>query len=224
MSVRHTPAHPYNCSIMTTHSAASWLVLIPCVFGGLGLFLARQAGDGTPVFYAFTVATAVVYVVAWWVWGDRAAFNGRVGADLARGAGLGAALAVVFMGGALIVRHIPLLSEPVEELVSMPQASGWLPTLTVLVINGIGEELVYRDALPRQLRGRFSETAVGVISTGVYCLVTVAMGVPLLVFAAGVLGALCFVEASRTRRIISPIAVHLTWSTTMLLVMPLLLS
>jgi len=62
-----------------------------------------------------------------------------------------------------------------------------------------------------------------VISTGVYCLITIGMGAPLLVFAAGVLGALCFYEASRTRRVISPIAVHLTWSVTMLLAMPLVL-
>ncbi len=209
---------------MTTRSAPLWLLLLSCALGGLGLFLARQAGDGTPVFYALTVVTATVYAAAWWMWGDRAAFNGPVGADIARGAGIGAVLALVFMGGALVVRHIPLLAGPVEELLSMPQAGGWVPTLAVLVINGIGEELVYRDALPRQLRsqGR-NEVAVGAISTAVYCLVTIAMGVPLLVFAAGVLGAVCFIEASRTRRVISPIAVHLTWSTAMLLIMPLLL-
>lgn len=208
---------------MTTRSAPLWLLLLSCALGGLGLFAARQAGDGTPAFYALTVVTAAVYATAWWIWGDRAAFKGPVGADIARGAGIGAVLALVFMGGALVVRRIPLLAGPVSELLTMPQAGGWLPTLTVLVINGIGEELVYRDALPRQLRSGFSEPAVGVISTAVYCLVTVAMGVPLLVFAAGVLGAVCFIEASRTRRVVSPIAVHLTWSTTMLLVMPLLL-
>ena len=223
MSVRHSPARPYNCSIMTARAAGSWLVLIPCVLGGLGLFTARQAGDGTATFYVITLLTAALYAATWWVWGDRKAFAGPKAADLLRGAALGGALAVVFLLGALVVRHIPLLAGPVSDLLSMPSAGGWLPTLTVLVLNGIGEELVYRDALPRQLRGRFTEVAVGVISTGVYCLITIGMGVPLLVFAAGVLGALCFYEASRTRRVISPIAVHLTWSVTMLLAMPLVL-
>lgn len=210
---------------MTARAAGSWLILLPCAFGGVGLFLARQAGDGTAMFYLLTVITAAIYAATWWAWGDRAAFRRPVGADLARGISLGAVLAVVFMLGALMVRHIPILAGPVEDLLNMPQAGGWLPTLTVLIINGIGEELVYRDALPRQLRARggFTEAAVGVISTGVYCVVTIAMGVPLLVFAAGVLGALCFLEASRTQRVISPIAVHLTWSVTMLLVMPLIL-
>lgn len=209
---------------MTTRSAPLWPLILSCVLGGLGLFLARQAGDGTPVFYALTVVTATVYAAAWWMWGDRSAFTGPAGADIARGAGIGAVLALVFMGGALVVRRIPLLAGPVEELLSMPQAGGWVPTLAVLIINGIGEELVYRDAVPKQLRGRLSELSVGVVSTLIYCAVTIAMGVPLLVFAAGVLGAVCFYEASRSGRLYSPIAVHLTWSTTMLLVMPLIIT
>ena len=208
---------------MTARAAGSWLVLIPCVLGGLGLFAARHAGDGTVAFYVITVLTAALYAATWWIWGDRQAFAGSKAPDVLRGAAVGGALAVVFLLGALVVRHIPLLAGPVSELLSMPSTGGWLPTLTVLILNGIGEELVYRDALPRQLRGRFNELTVGVLSTGVYCLVTIAMGVPLLVFAAGVLGALCFYEASRTRRVISPIAVHLTWSVTMLLAMPLVL-
>ena len=65
---------------------------------------------------------------------------------------------------------------------------------------------------------------MGVVSTLIYCAVTIAMGVPLLVFAAGVLGAVCFYETSRSGRLYSPIAVHLTWSTVMLLVMPLIIT
>lgn len=223
MSVRHDLPHPYTCSIMTSRAAPSWLVLLPCVLGALGLFLARRSGDGTPGFYALTVVTAVIYAAAWWVWGDRGAFRNAGAGDVARGAAVGAALAVVFMLGALVVRCIPFLAEPVHELLSMPSAGGWAPTVAVLIINGIGEELVYRGAVPHQLRGRFSELGVGALSTLLYCVVTIAMGVPLLVFAAGVLGAVCFFEASRTRGLLSPVAVHLTWSTTMLVAMPLVL-
>ncbi|MDN8594920.1 MULTISPECIES: CPBP family intramembrane glutamic endopeptidase [unclassified Corynebacterium] len=208
---------------MTSRAVHPWLVLVPCVLGALGLFFARQAGDGTAGFYALTVVTAVVYAAAWWIWGDRYAWANLKGADLARGIGIGAALAVVFLVGAVVVRRIPFLAEPVSALLSMPAAGGWVPTLAVLVINGIGEELVYRDAVPRQLRRRFSELGTGVASTLIYCIVTVAMGVPLLVFAAGVLGAVCFVEASRTGKVVSPIAAHLTWSITMLAAMPLVL-
>ena len=91
----------------------------------------------------------------------------------------------------------------------------------MLVVNGIGEELVFRDVVPRQLRG-MGQSAVqaGVWSTLVYCLVTCVMGVPLLVFAAGVLGAVAYFEAAKTGRLYSPIAVHLTWSIGMLLILP----
>ncbi|MDK8625859.1 CPBP family intramembrane glutamic endopeptidase [Corynebacterium appendicis] len=208
-----------------TSTTSSWWFLLPCVVGALGLFSARQAGDGPVGFYAFTVFTACVYAAGWWFWGSRDAFSGpSVAPQILRGVLLGAALAVVFVAGALVVARIPFLAGPVAQLLDTPDQGGLAPTLAVLVINGIGEELIYRDAVPRQLRGRFTELGVGVVSTLIYCAVTVAMGVPLLVFAAGVLGAVCFYEASRSGRLYSPIAVHLTWSTTMLLVMPLMLA
>lgn len=196
--------------------------LIPCVLGGFGLFLARSAGDGSPGFYGFTVLTALVYALGWWIWGNRSAFAGpNTAREIARGAIIGAVLALVFVAGATVVQHIPFLAGPVEQLLDTPAEGGLAPTLFVLVINGIGEELVYRDMVPNQLRGRRSEISVGVISTLIYCAVTVAMGVPLLVFAAAALGAVAFYEASRSRRLHSPVAVHLTWSVTMLFVMPL---
>ena len=72
--------------------------------------LARRAGDGTPGFYWATALTAAVYAAAWWVWGDRGAFRNAGAGDVARGAAVGAALAVVFMLGALVVRRIPDLN------------------------------------------------------------------------------------------------------------------
>lgn len=209
-------------------TTSSWWFLLPCVVGALGLFSARQAGDGSPGFYVFTVFTACVYAAGWWFWGSRDAFAGpRAMPQVGRGVLLGGALAVVFVAGAVVVARIPVLAGPVAQLLDTPDQGGLVPTLAVLVINGIGEELVYRDTVPRQLRARLdgghpsNEVIVGALSVAIYCLATIAMGVPLLVFAAAVLGAVCFYEASRTRRLFSPIAVHLTWSITMLLVMPL---
>ncbi len=199
-----------------------WFFLLPCALGTLGLFTARRAGDGTAGFYAATVVTAVVYAAAWWVWGNRRAFAGPgKAAEVLRGLLLGAALAVVFFLGALVVSRIPALAGPVEQLLNTPQQGGYALTLTVLVANGIGEELIYRDVVPRQLMSNGQSVAqAGVWSTALYCLVTVVMGVSLLVFAAGVLGALAYVEAARTERLYSPIAVHLTWSIAMVLILP----
>ena len=199
-----------------------WLFLAPCALGALGLFLARRAGDGTAGFYWATAFTAVVYAAAWWLWGNRQAFMGPEKLiDVLRGALIGAALALVFVLGALVVQHIPFLAGPAAELLDTPDKGGYALTLLVLVVNGLGEELVFRDVVPRQLRGMGqSVVQAGVWSTLVYCLVTCVMGVPLLVFAAGVLGAVAYFEAAKTGRLYSPIAVHLTWSIGMLLILP----
>jgi len=199
-----------------------WLFLVPCALGALGLFLARLAGDGSAGFYWATAFTAVVYAAAWWLWGNRQAFTGpKKLIDVLRGALIGAALALVFVLGALAVQHIPFLAGPAAELLDTPDKGGYALTLLVLVVNGIGEELVFRDVVPRQLRGMGQSVAqAGVWSTLAYCLVTCVMGVPLLVFAAGVLGAVAYLEAAKTGRLYSPIAVHLTWSIGMLLILP----
>ena len=199
-----------------------WLFLAPCALGALGLFLARRAGDGTAGFYWATAFTAVVYAAAWWLWGNRQAFMGpKKLIDVLRGALIGAALALVFVLGALVVQHIPFLAGPAAELLDTPDKGGYALTLLVLVVNGLGEELVFRDVVPRQLRGMGqSVVQAGVWSTLAYSLVTCVMGVPLLVFAAGVLGAVAYFEAATTGRLYSPIAVHLTWSIGMLLILP----
>ncbi|OAA16461.1 CAAX amino terminal protease self- immunity [Corynebacterium afermentans subsp. afermentans] len=199
-----------------------WLFLAPCALGALGLFLARRAGDGTAGFYWATAFTAVVYAAAWWLWGNRQAFMGpKKLIDVLRGALIGAALALVFVLGALVVQHIPFLAGPAAELLDTPDKGGYALTLLVLVVNGLGEELVFRDVVPHQLRGMGqSVVQAGVWSTLVYCLVTCVMGVPLLVFAAGVLGAVAYFEAAKTGRLYSPVAVHLTWSIGMLLILP----
>lgn len=200
----------------------NWLFLLPCALGALGLFSSRRAGDGTAGFYIATVLTAAVYAAAWWVWGDRRSFAGPGKArELAAGAAAGALLAAVFVAGAVVVSRIPALAGPAAELLDTPDKGGYAPTLLVLVINGIGEELVYRDAVPRQLAAR-GQTLVraGVWSTVIYCLVTAVMGVPLLIFAAAVLGAVVYAEAARTGRLYGPIATHLVWSVGMLFVLP----
>lgn len=203
-----------------------WLFLLPCALGALGLFLARCAGDGSPGFFAATLATAALYGLAWWVWGNRSAFAGpRKLNDVALGVASGLALALVFFLGALVVARIPFLAEPATELLAAPEKGGLAPTLAVLVLNGIGEELVYRDMVPHQLRLLgMSMNAQAWFSTLLYTLITVAMGVPLLLVGAFLLGALAFVLAARTGRCLAPIAAHLTWSTSMALVLPLLLT
>lgn len=199
--------------------------LLPCLLGAIGLFLARRSGDGTPGFYAATAVTALVYLAAWRMFGSRSMLAGpRVIAELLRGVLIGAVLAGVFVAGAVVVSRIPFLAEPVGQLLSTTTQGGIVPTLLVLVVNGVGEELVFRDVVPRQLRRRKILThPVSIIAASValYCLVTMAMGVWLLIFAAAALGTVAHLEAARSGRLHSPIALHLTWSIGMLFLLPL---
>ncbi|WP_342319421.1 CPBP family glutamic-type intramembrane protease [Corynebacterium mayonis] len=205
--------------------ARNLVFFLPCALGFLGLFTARFMGDGTAGYYAATLFTAAVYASAWWVWGRRDMLTcRRVGRDIAVGVGLGVTLGAVFVLGATVVSHIPFLADPVTQLLTASQRGGLPMTILVLVMNGIGEELVYRDVVPGQLektglvRGK---VALGVASVGIYTLVTVAMGVPLLLLGAASLGALCYLLASNTSRLWAPLAAHLSWSISMLFLLPL---
>ena len=72
------------------------------------------------------------------------------------GRNLPAAIATGVVLGALVVRCIPFLAEPVHELLSMPSAGGWAPTVAVLIINGIGRYAGKQKTLAESIR---AETA-----------------------------------------------------------------
>ena len=58
------------------------------------------------------------------------------------------------------------------------------------------------------------------ISTVLYALTTVAGGNPVLVFAAALLGTVVGLERRASGGILAPILTHITWSLSMLLVLP----
>ena len=58
------------------------------------------------------------------------------------------------------------------------------------------------------------------ISTILYVLTTVAGGNPVLVFAAAVLGTVVALERRASGGILAPILTHITWSLSMLFVLP----
>ncbi len=196
------------------------VVLVPALVGAGGLLTASTADRGSVLFYVATFFTAAVYVLAWWFEGrGRESFSRTAwGRDLARGAVLGLIFLAVFALGALVVRPFPVLADPVVSLLeNVRQGALWLTVLTTAV-NGVAEELFFRDVVPRNITGRPS--VVAVCSVGLYTAVTIAMGVPLLVFAAVIIGGATYFEARSTRRLFSPIALHLVWSLGMLVVLP----
>ena len=120
-----------------------------------------------------------------------------------------------------MVREIPLLTAPVEELLAHASAGRLVPVAILTSVSGIAEELFYRRTAVLTLPGG-SRTRV-VVALLLFMAVSATMGVPLLVVAAAVLGIVAAAEARMTQSLTSPIVLHVVWSLCMLLVLPTLL-
>jgi membrane protease YdiL (CAAX protease family) len=195
-------------------------VLLPAVLGAAGLFASAVSERGGAVFYLGTFFTAVVYLVTWLAFGSRreSFASASPGRDVLRGALLGVGLIAVFLLGALVVRDVEVLSGPVDGLLDNARRGIlWLTVLTTAV-NGVGEELFFRDVAVRRLP--WAQRPSRIAAVVLYMLVAASMGVPLLVFAALVIGVATQYEAKRTGALLSPIALHLVWTLGMLLVLP----
>lgn len=126
-------------------------------------------------------------------------------------------LIVLFLTGALLVAQVPGLREPVLELLEHGR-DGPLATVALLTaLNGVGEELFFRGALYAAFGGGW--LAVG-LTTGLYTLTTIGSGVPLLVLAAAVLGLVTALQRRVTGGVLGPIITHVSWSVSMLLLLP----
>ncbi|WP_257162515.1 CPBP family intramembrane glutamic endopeptidase [Corynebacterium cystitidis] len=198
-------------------------VLIPAALGALGLFLSAQAPPASTGFYVATFATAAIWFVTWWLYGARVDVRGSVSREMGRGVVIGAALIALFIVGALVVRSIPVLAGPVDELLDNMRTGAVLVTLLTLVVNGIGEELFFRDVAQRELEKRLARWGATIAQVGLYMVVTAAMGVPLLLVAALLVGVCATWESSRSGNLISAITLHLTWSVGMAFLLPLLI-
>lgn len=129
---------------------------------------------------------------------------------------IGAALAALFVVGALIVREISFLRDQVDDVLDhVRQGSGPL-TVVVTVVNGIAEELFFRGALYAAVPGRHQVA----VTTAVYVVATLATGNVMLAFAALVLGVVVGLQRRASGGVLAPILTHLTWSLTMLVVLP----
>lgn len=186
----------------------------------LGVTLRIEQGSGW--FYAATLGLAAIWTVGAFASGPL--HLGRVGTgELAARPVLqpvlsGLALAGLFILGALAVREIPVLAEQVRNVTGYA-AEGSLPLLVLItMLNGIGEELFFRGALYAAIRRHM--VAVTAI---VYALTTAATGNVMLTFAAVLLGTVVGLERRASGGILAPILTHLTWSVTMLCVLPLVL-
>ncbi len=202
-----------------------WVTAIALVAGAATLGWALRLEPGDPRFYAGTLALAGV-----WTAGALASGPLRLGrAHTRSGEGtsrsvvqsllLGLLLLAVFLAGATVVARVPVLRDPVEHLLDHARFGSLGLVAVLTAVNGVAEELYFRGALFAALPRRHAVAG----TTLVYALTTVPSGIPLLVFAAAVLGVVVGLQRRVTGGVLGPVVTHLTWSLGMLFGLPYIL-
>jgi len=189
--------------------------------GVLAWSLAIEPGSSR--FYLATLVLAGIWAVGAFASGPL--YLGRISTpsrdDLRRPVAgailLGLALAAVFVVGALLVHQVPVLDRQVSSVLAHASA-GVTPVLVfITVVNGIAEELFFRGALYAAIPHR-----PVLVSTVAYTVATLATGNLMLGFAAILLGLVVGLERRASGGVLAPILTHVTWSTTMLFVLPMI--
>lgn len=196
---------------------AAITVLVGAVL--LGVSLGLPPGDDR--FFWATLVLAACWVVGAVASGPLHLGHIRVGEQrLARPVVqpivVGLVAVVVFAVGGAVVVQFPFLRGQVVEVLDHAQVGSLGIVVVITVLNGIAEELFFRGALFAAI-GRHRPVLV---STLVYALATVATANVMLVFSALVLGALVGLQRRVTGGILAPVLTHITWSVSMVLVLP----
>ncbi len=209
-------AEPQRESSWSTHRRR--LVVVAVLVAGailLSVSLTRRPGETS--FYWLTLALAAV-------WAGGAVLSGplHLGTDrrgrppVLIGTAAGLLTGGLFVVGALVVRRIDALAEPVARVLAFAN-QGTLPlVVAITLVNGVAEELFFRGALYTAL-GR---TRPVLISTVLYVIATSASGNPMLGFAAVILGTVCALERRATGGVLAPVLTHLVWGAIMVLALP----
>jgi uncharacterized protein len=184
----------------------------------LGLSFSVRQGD--PALYPLTFGLA-----ATWTFGSLLSgplhlghilFGGRLRRPIITSIAVGLMLTTFFVLGALIIRNIPALASFAEDVLGYARLGNLWIIFMITLVNGIAEELFFRGALFAAIGVRLPV----LISTVLYALATVASGNPVLVFAAVVLGTVVALQRRASGGILAPILTHITWSLSMLFVLP----
>ena len=195
---------------------------VTLLVGAAVLAWALRIEPGDPTFYVATFTLAAVWAVGALASGPlhlgRAHTRAGTGSSRAvvQSLALGALLLGLFMAGAVLVAQLPVLREPVQELLDHARFGSLALVTVITVVNGVAEELYFRGALYAGV-GRRHAVAV---TTVVYALVTATSGIPLLVFAAALVGLVLAFQRRVTGGILGPTVTHLTWSLGMLFLLP----
>lgn len=187
--------------------------------GVLGWSLRLEPGGG--LFYVAAVALAGIWAVGAFLSGRL--HLGRISRreDLIRPVVapilIGLLLVGIFVLGALVVREIDPLAAYVSSVLEYADEGSLTALAVITFFNGIAEELFFRGAMYAAIpRHPVAWTTLA------YVVATLATGNVMLAFAAILLGAVCGLERRASGGVLAPILTHITWSLSMLFVLPLL--
>ena len=126
----------------------------------------------------------------------------------------------VFTAGGLLVRSLPFLdplTEQIRDVLAYTDESTLWALALITAVNGIAEELFFRGAAYAAVP-KHPVT----VTTIAYTIATMATGNLMLSFAAVLLGVVVGLERRASGGILGPIITHLTWSLSMLVLLPLI--
>lgn len=202
------------------------IAALTLVVGSVVLGLSFSREQGSTVFYLLTILLAVVWTV-----GAFASGPIHLGWAHTRGGEhhgrpflqpfLVGALAVgVFCAGAVLIAQLPVLRNEVNAVLDFARYASLPVVAAITFINGLAEEVFFRGAMFAAIGRRYAV----VISTVLYALATMATANWMLVFAAVVLGTIAGLQRRVTGGVLAPIITHLTWSLSLLFILPPLLT
>ena len=196
------------------------VVAITLALGATLLGLSFSLRQGDPAFYPLTFGLAATWTLGSVLSGPlhlgHIQLAGRLRRPTLTPIAVGLLLAALFVLGALIVRTIPSLVRLAEDVLGYARLGNLWVICVITLVNGIAEELFFRGALFAAIGVRHAV----LISTVLYVLATVAGGNLVLVFTAAVLGTVVGLERRASGGILAPILTHVTWSLSMLFVLP----
>jgi uncharacterized protein len=197
----------------------AWTTLL---VGAVCLALTLRMDQSSPYFTLATLGVAVVWFVGAFASGKLHAGRISVEGQLRRPFWppliLGGLLAGVFVVGAFITRQIPFLADQATNVLGFAERNSLVLLAIATLINGVAEEFFFRGALYAAIR----EPHQVWVTTVAYVIATLLTGNVMLAFAAVVIGYVTGLQRRSTGGLVAPIITHLTWSMTMLFVLPLI--
>ncbi|MGF7233722.1 MAG: CPBP family intramembrane glutamic endopeptidase [Frankia sp.] len=198
------------------------VVAVALVVGTSLLAVSLSIRPGDPSFYYLSLTVALVWLVGGCGSGPLhlgyLQFRGEPRRPVVIPIIAGLVAGLVFILGAFVVREIAPLRHDVETIVAHAQQGSTALIALVTLVNGAAEEVFFRGGLFAAI-GRKYPVA---ISTVIYAAVTTVTGNPMLVFAAVTLGLVLALQRRASGGILAPMLTHVTWSTMMVFLLPLL--